>query len=129
MGAQLSIVGIEPLPEPEEEICFESFWLLYPRKESKKDAAKAWAQTPEDARATAIIAAANWRREWARQEREVHKIKLPATWLRGECWEDELPTPAYTHQSQVPAEREAPHIRSELPQKVRDLIAKMKTKR
>lgn len=125
MGAQLSIVGIEPLSEPEEEICFASFWLLYPRKEAKKDSEKAWSQIPRSVWPDVIIAVAGWRREWARRS-DIHYIPMPASWLRGERWEDELPVQPATHQSQVPTEREAPFIRGELPQHVRDLIAKQK---
>jgi hypothetical protein len=66
---------------------FDEFWELYPRKQAKKDAFKAWGQMAltEEAH-TAIREALQWQvrsRGWLRGF-----IPLPATYLRGERWTD-----------------------------------------
>jgi hypothetical protein len=70
---------------------FEKFWQAYPRKLAKGDARKAWQQTakirpPIEKLLKAVFA--------ARASEQWHKdggmfIPYPATWLRGERWEDE----------------------------------------
>ena len=122
MGAQLSIV---PDENAADDISFGSFWLIYPRKESRKDALKAWSQIDPKIWLDIIISCAAWRLEWARQERQF--LPYAATWLRGERWEDELPQQVrVSSASHVPMKRDEPMAKSELPQSVRDLIAKMK---
>lgn len=74
------------------QITFDDFWRAYPRRQAKKDALKAWRTV--DPRAHGKILAAirawcqcdDWRRDGGRY------IPFPATWLRGERWEDELDT-------------------------------------
>ena len=69
---------------------FEKFWKLYPRKEAKADALKAWRKVkPSDV--VAILAAVpihtqsvGWQKEDGRF------IPLPASWLNARRWEDEL---------------------------------------
>ena len=70
---------------------WEDFWLLYPRHEAKKDARKAWARIGESAHLAAVVAIADWRLVWKAQGRDSRVIPLPATWLNGERWEDEIP--------------------------------------
>ena len=71
---------------------FDEWYELYPRKESKGDAIKAWGQVtkahdPED-----IIEGLKKQLPILRvQERKF--TKLPATWLRKWCWMDELEAP------------------------------------
>jgi hypothetical protein len=70
---------------------FDKFWAAYPRKIAKADARKAWAQTekirpPLDVLVQAILAASR-STQWA--EANGMFIPYPATWLRGERWEDE----------------------------------------
>lgn len=72
---------------------FLGFYNRYPRREARKDAEKAWGQmriTPETE--DAIHAALDWQIPLYEQ-REKHFIPLPATYLRGERWTDEPPTP------------------------------------
>jgi DNA-binding MarR family transcriptional regulator len=76
---------------------FDFFWSLYPRKEDKAAARKAWKAATKKATADTIIDGA--RRYAAFKAGEGKKfIKLGATWLNGECWENEYvpdkPTPA-----------------------------------
>lgn len=72
---------------------FQAFWDRYPRREAKKDAAKAWNQikpTPETE--DLIHQALDWQIPlW--EHREIKYVPLPATYLRGERWTDEPPTP------------------------------------
>lgn len=109
---------------PEHQIGFDEFWCVYPRREAKKDAMKAWKQIRSDLYPLIINAAAAWRREWARREQNF--LPLPATWLRGERWEDELPRTEYTHQSQTPVAPNAPYVRPELSEAAKALIARQK---
>lgn len=72
---------------------FEAFWALYPRRQGKKDARKAWDKLGVDAALWAEIEAAlEWQTRqpaWTR-ERGTY-VPYPATWLRGERWTDERP--------------------------------------
>lgn len=93
----------EPEDEPKDVILrtpepFEAWWAIYPRKAAKKEARKAWAQmTGEIAKLTL---AELMIRTSAFAESVVHKdpehIAHPATWLRGERWNDELPNRSQT---------------------------------
>lgn len=70
---------------------FDKFWKAYPRKLAKGDARKAWQQMQKvmpslEALLTAISIAKEteqWRKDGGAY------IPYPATWLRGERWEDE----------------------------------------
>lgn len=77
-------------PDPQDERqTFHVFWERYPLKHAKKDARKAWAQlNPDDALIQRICDHLELRVK-TRQWREGY-IPLPATFLRGERWEDEL---------------------------------------
>jgi hypothetical protein len=75
---------------------FDEFYRLYPRKEAKVDARKAWAQVTKKVDPQTIIdglAAYSFG-----PDKKFHP--LPASWLRGQRWEDEgtnlrhLPRPA-----------------------------------
>ncbi|MDI3399641.1 helix-turn-helix domain-containing protein [Pseudomonas sp. V88_4] len=71
---------------------FDQFWKLYPKKKSRKDAAKAWAKLKpnEELRQTLITAlgshyiSEDWTKDGGRY------IPNAATWLNGERWHDEL---------------------------------------
>lgn len=83
------------------DAAFDAFWSNYPRKVGKKDARKAW---PAACRALApdrlAKAAAYWSGLWAQAGTEPRFVPHPATWLRGERWNDEPP--------QAPRPRNAP---------------------
>ncbi len=111
---------------------WEEFWCVYPRHEAKKDARKAWRDVPPATRLQAIVAAVDWRRVWKRQGRDTSVIPLPATWLRGERWEDELPEWYHPPKENVVVpingeEHNQPPV--QMPQYVRDQIALMKRSR
>ena len=69
---------------------FDQFWAAYPRRQAKKDARRAWhILQPSPELVATIVQHVTVRRE-TRAWREGF-IPLPATFLRGERWEDELP--------------------------------------
>lgn len=68
---------------------FEQFYKLFPRHEAKKDALKAWGQTQTVRPSTTELLAALERAKASDQWRRGY-IPLPASWLRGERWTDEL---------------------------------------
>ncbi len=80
---------------------FLSFWEKYPRKESKRDAAKAWkvvAKTEDKALINKALS--NYIARIKKQGTETRFIKLPATFLREERWKDYLQdAPAATKES------------------------------
>jgi hypothetical protein len=116
-------VGLALVTEPQQETAtWDDFWMLYPRRVAKKDAQKAWAQMTEAQRMAAIVACVSWRPIW--MAKDVEFLPYPASWLRGERWEDELPS-SVSHASHVtakPQERE----RGEMPAHVKALLAKMR---
>lgn len=69
---------------------FDTFWALYPKKVAKADARKAWAQTkdirPELTNLLTAITAACKTESWMKSNGAF--IPYPATWLRGERWDD-----------------------------------------
>jgi len=71
---------------------FDTFWAAYPKKVAKADARKAWAQTkdirPELTNLLTAINANCKTESWMKSGGAF--IPYPATWLRGERWEDEL---------------------------------------
>lgn len=87
---------------------FEKFWKLYPRKEAKAEAVKAWRKVnPADV--AAIHAAlpihaqsVGWQKEDGRF------IPLPASWLNARRWEDELKTAVRSDVTPAQADYEDP---------------------
>jgi hypothetical protein len=69
---------------------FNTFWALYPKKVAKADARKAWLQTkdirPELTNLLTAITAACKTESWMKSGGAF--IPHPATWLRGERWDD-----------------------------------------
>lgn len=72
---------------------FDTFWTAYPKKEAKKDAEVAFAKLNPDpellAKMLAAIAAKRQSHDWAKENGKF--IPLPATWIRAERWNDEVP--------------------------------------
>ncbi len=77
------------LDKPEYSDEFLKFWELYPRRQQKLDAARAWRQVNRNGKLTEkimdAIAVHARRKDW----REPY-IPLPASWLRAGSWDDEL---------------------------------------
>lgn len=74
---------------------FDAFWAVYPRREGKIGAAKAYAKAlgvisrPD---AAEIITKAAWAYSKASADQDRQFIALPTTWLNGGRWEDQLTT-------------------------------------
>jgi hypothetical protein len=80
---------------------FRAFWDAYPRRQAKKDAQRAWANLrPDAATQEAILHALSWQRaQWP----DLTYAPLPATWLRGERWQDEPLPETVKSPSRLPA--------------------------
>ena len=91
--------------EAKENEDFTSFWLAYPRKESKASALKAFAKLSPDEQAGAAQAAREWfgrRADWIGADGSDYRPH-PDTWLNKKRWQDlteititQTPTP-HTH--------------------------------
>lgn len=70
---------------------FEQFWAAWPKKVAKADARKAWNATarirPDLQTVLNAILAASRTEQWMRGNGQF--IPYPATWLRGERWDDQ----------------------------------------
>lgn len=70
---------------------FDLFWQAYPKRQKKADARKAWRQlAPDTDLVQRILDALMWQtkqRGWLKDGGDF--IPLPASWLRGERWDDE----------------------------------------
>lgn len=68
---------------------FNTFYDLYPRKENKPDAFKAWGQVEAEGHIDAIIAALSWQKKSDQWTKDNGKwIPMPGPYLRGRRWED-----------------------------------------
>ena len=75
---------------PANDLSWVRFWTVYPRREAKLDARKAWAQlAPDAALVDTIIQALGWQRQTDGWQRGF--IPLAASYLRGRRFEDERP--------------------------------------
>ena len=94
---------------------FDAFWALYPKKKSKGEAKKAWAQLKPSreiisaimAKLPLLAASHDWTKEGGQY------IPNPATWLRAEGWEDEVKDAPRNDSFPTPAKPgEAPRVPS-----------------
>lgn len=69
---------------------FADFYTAFPRREARRDAAAAYRAALTRAPAGIILAGAQ-RYATLMAGTEPKFIKLPATWLRADCWKDEAP--------------------------------------
>lgn len=65
---------------------FDAFWAAYPRRVAKGHARKAFDKAIRRTTLDTILAAIT---DYIRFKPERIDFKHPATWLNGECWEDE----------------------------------------
>ena len=123
----LTVIANEAKSEPQLVDAWDAFWMLYPRREAKKDAMKAWSQINARAHVPILTAVTEWRRIWHAQGRDSRTIPYPATWLRGERWEDEIP-PEFTQVAARAATTlpELPPKSGDIPAHVLAQIAKLK---
>ncbi len=77
---------------------FNAFYSLYPRKVARKDAEKAAKNIPETEWPQIMEGVKKYIIYWKQTNTEKQFIPLPATFLRGRRWEDEIETPEEKHQ-------------------------------
>lgn len=112
--------------QEENWITFDTLWSLYPKRVARKDAERAWAKLSEADKMQAITALVDWARVW-RARGEMQYVPHCSTWLNGERFHDELPQDCSPrHASHVPAKPQDQTPRGEMPQSVRDAIARLK---
>lgn len=72
---------------------FDLFWTAYPRKVKKPQARKAWDKlhVTEESFQTIMKGLERWKVHWAKKNNQF--ASYPASWLNGECWNDD-PEPA-----------------------------------
>ena len=92
--AKRATAGSEQTDQPDQgkKVSFLEFWALYPRKRARKEALVAWAKVPLSEREKILPALAAQRRSEDWRKDGGRFIPYPATWLRGERWDDELET-------------------------------------
>jgi hypothetical protein len=79
---------------PDGGALFEAFWSAYPRRVGKAAAEKAWPKACKKLEGDRLVKAAGyWAGLWANARIEKQFIPYPATWLNGQRWDDEPPTP------------------------------------
>jgi len=75
-----------------QEKQFNQFWDAYPKKQKKEDARKAWLKIkPDDPLLQNMLQAVKTQEQseqWQKEEGQY--IPMPATWLNGKRWEDEI---------------------------------------
>lgn len=88
LALALTVALTEEIPVPD----FEDFYKAYPKKKAKQDALKAWkAFSPPPELFASILAALEAVKKTEDWTKDAGKyIPLPASWLRGRRWEDEI---------------------------------------
>lgn len=66
---------------------FQAFWDAYPRKEGKGHAKRAWMKAIKSCDPEIIVQGAERYRDDPNRDKQY--TRLPATWLNGECWDDD----------------------------------------
>jgi hypothetical protein len=69
---------------------FEDFWAVWPKREARKAAVRAWEKLNAQSRMAAFVALPAHVERWRKEARSRNHIPHPGTWLNGERWEDEL---------------------------------------
>ena len=85
----------EPIVQNESFEHFISFWKAYPRRQAKRAAMQAWSKLDTSNGTLELILSSIERQKKSEQwQKDGGKfIPLPATWLNGKRWEDEVPEP------------------------------------
>ena len=90
-------------PNGETGGSFEAFWTAYPKKRGKQDAMKAWGKlNPDEITARRIVQqvqAAASTHDWRKSGGQY--IPLPATYLNGRRFDDELAVSTTQHPAMV----------------------------
>lgn len=76
--------------EKSENFPFTIFWNLYPKKMARKKAETAWKNLSQADRSNAIIGIKKYLNYWQKTEKTLQFIPMPASWIHGRRWEDNL---------------------------------------
>ena len=79
-----------------QNMTFEDFYSLYPRKQAGAGGRIMWGRLTDDEKRLALEAIPRHVAMWKAEGRDNHLIPLPATWLnpkKGRRWEDEIDMP------------------------------------
>jgi hypothetical protein len=87
---------------------FDQFWALWPKREAKKEALRAWNKLKPAQRVAAVKAVPTHVEHWRQRGIARAFIPHPATWLNGERWDDELGEIFASTASRQPERRSAP---------------------
>jgi len=87
---QEAIFSMQPTPRS-VDVCFDTWWESYPRKEAKGYARKCFARALEVVDFSVLMEATGRYSAWV-AGREQEKVKMPATYLNQQCWHDQYKT-------------------------------------
>jgi hypothetical protein len=92
------------------ETPFDELWAAWGRKEKRADARDAYKGLAPDAdlHQRLVEAAKEWTESYAATGREKHYQKYLHTWLKGECWLEDLPTAFETKKAAAASGKSAP---------------------
>ena len=94
----------QQMQSKKEPIEFLKFWESYPKKKSKQEALRAWLKLKPDPelQTEILLAIENSKRDpqWLKNNGDY--IPLPASWINGKRWEDELEMPIPVEVYQAP---------------------------
>jgi hypothetical protein len=105
---------------------FSDFWLLWLKKEKRKDAERLFLRLRDENKMLALIAAAEWRQVW--MDRDEEFWPTATKWLEGDRWEDAIPARYRKTQSHETFKPRDDTPKSAMPEHVRLLIAKLRGK-
>lgn len=96
-GSTTQVNSSNLLSQVSSSITFLSYYGVYPKKQNKSDAVKAWVQIEGDKYLPEILAALAWQvkqPDWTKENGKY--VPLPASYLRARRWEDQptIVTPA-----------------------------------
>lgn len=72
---------------------FDQFWKVWPKRVARKDAERAWSRIAPEKYPAVVAAVERQKKLPAWQKDAGAYIPYPATWLRGERWNDEIVLP------------------------------------
>jgi hypothetical protein len=78
---------------------FDEFWMVYPRKDAKAPARKAFVKACGKVHASELVTAATRYAAWIERNNKQDFMCLPTTWLNQERWNDQLRDAAETQSS------------------------------
>ena len=107
---------------------FDDFWTLCWRKEARKDARNAWSKIDPKHYIDIVAAACLWRPIFLARG-DTRFTPLPATWLNGERWTDEIPAElvvAASASHRTAVLQDLPRKSGDIPQHVKDMLAKLR---